>query len=357
MTIQEVFERMVKENASDAIMRAGTSLKLRVSTELIGTSEPPFTEDNIQEILSSLISTAEREVLEKKRGYDIGINYTEQWRFRIGIFYQQDKITIVARRIDLSSLNFEKLNLPKDVLERLCHERRGLIILVGMTGSGKSTTIASMIEYINAHFGRHIITVEEPVEYIFKDKMSVIDQREIGRDVMDYAEALKQMATLSPDVLFVGDIKDTHICSAVLKAAEKGMLVFSTMHSLNAQMTVETLVNLFPPEQQDRIFMRLSLVLKGVIAQRLIPRLGGKGLIPAYEVMTLSPTIASAISEKRVMDIPKIIRESTEIYKMNTYNQCLLSLLKSKIISRENALDYSDNKRDIEVSLTFDGDR
>lgn len=356
MDLHAVFDRMIKENASDAILKPGCPLCLRICTELNDMGGKAFSEEDIQAAVAQLVTAPEREVLERRHGYDGAVQYGDAWRFRIGIFHQQGKTTIVARKIDLQSLDFEKLSLPKAVLERLCHERRGLILLVGMTGSGKSTTIASMIEYINQHFGRHILTVEEPIEYVFKDKMCMINQREIGRDVMDYEDALKQMATLSPDILYVGDIRDAAICSAVLKAAEKGMLVFSTMHSVNAQTTIEALVNLFPREQQDRIFIRLSMLLKGVIAQRLIPREGTAGLLPAYEVMTLSPTIASAIAEKRTGEIPKILRESTDSFGMNTYQQCLLGLIREGKITRKNAIEYSDSKKDIEVSLTYDGE-
>lgn len=354
MILYDVFDTMIQENASDAIIRVDSPLRLRVYSELKTVDNRLFTEKEINAAVTNLLSAPERDALEHKRGCDGAITYKDQWRFRIGIFYQQGRLAMVARKINLCSLNFDDLHLPAGVLERLCHERRGLILLVGMTGSGKSTTIATMIEYINQHFGRHILTVEEPIEYIFKDKLSMINQREVGRDVMDYEDALKQIATQSPDILYVGDIRDAHICSAVLKAAEKGLLVISTLHSVNAQTTVETLVNLFPAEQHDRLFGRLSLLLKGIIAQRLVPREDQPGLIPAYEVMTLSPTIANVIAEKKIGDIPKLIREGVDQYGMNTYNQCLLNLIREKKISRQNALQYSDNKKDIELMLTYD---
>lgn len=356
MNLHDVFDRMIKENASDAILKPGSPLHLRIFTELKDMGGPALSEEDLHAAVAEVMTAPERKALEQRRGYDCAVPYGEAWRFRIGVFHQQGRIAIAARKIDLQQLDFEKLGLPKAVLERLCHERRGLILLVGMTGSGKSTTIASMIEYINQHFGRHILTVEEPIEYVFRDKKSMINQREIGRDVSDYEDALKQMATLSPDILYVGDIRDAAICSAVLKAAEKGMLVFSTLHSVNAKTTIETLVNLFPREQQDRTFIRLSMILKGVVAQRLIPREDAPGLIPAYEVMTLSPTIASAIAEKRTGEIPKILRESTDSFGMNTYQQCLLALIRDGKITRTNAIEYSDSKKDIEVSLTYDGE-
>lgn len=356
MNLRDVFDLMIRENASDAILKPGSPVRLRIYTELREAKGVAFSEKEIEAAIAALMTAPEREAFARRRGYEGAVSHGEAWRFRIGIFSQQGRPAIVARKIDLQTLDFEKLGLPAAVLTRLCQERRGLILLVGMTGSGKSTTIASMIEYINQNVGRHILTAEEPIEYVFRENKSVINQREIGRDVADYEEALKQMATLSPDILFVGDIRDAAICSAVLKAAERGMLVFSTLHSVNAQTTVETLVNLFPKEQQDRIFMRLSLVLKGVIAQRLIPREGAPGLLPAYEVMTSSPTVASAIAEKRTGEIPKILRESGDQYGMNTYQQCLLGLIKEKKISREKAIEYSDSKKDIEVSLTYDGE-
>ncbi|HPQ80972.1 MAG TPA: ATPase, T2SS/T4P/T4SS family [bacterium] len=355
MKLEDVFNLMIKENASDAFLRPGQPPKLRVLTEVCDSDGDEITEKNIADAVSGVLGERELEALETRRGCDTAVTFGESWRFRLGIFYQQDKLALVARKIDLKSLSFGELNLPGDTLMKLCRERRGLILLAGMTGSGKSTTIASMIEYINSNFGRHILTVEEPVEYIFKDKMSSIDQREVGRDVMDYESAIKQSATLSPDVFYVGDIRDATICNAVLKAAEKGMLVISTVHSINTRMAIETLASLFPLEQQDRIYYRLSLLLKGVVSQRLIPRSDTPGLIPAYEVMAWSPTIANAISEKRLGDIAKILREGTDMFGTNTYNQCLIRLMKEKKITKENALDYSDNKRDIEVMLSYGG--
>ncbi|MFH0800209.1 MAG: PilT/PilU family type 4a pilus ATPase [Pseudomonadota bacterium] len=353
MNLHDVFDLMIKENASDAILKAGSPIRLRIFTELKEQGKAVFSGKEIEAAIAGLVTPAEKKLVEQRRGYEGAVSHGEAWRFRIGIFWQQGQPAIVARKIDLQTLNFEKLNLPAAVLESLCRERRGLILLVGMAGSGKSTTIASMIEHINQNAGRHILTAEEPIEYVFREKMSVINQREIGRDVADYEEALKQMANLSPDILYIGDIRDAGTCSAVLKAAEKGILVFSTLHSVNAQTTVETLINFFPREQQDRMFVRLSLLLKGVIAQRLIPRDGAPGLIPAYEVMTLSPTIAAAIAEKRIVDIPKIIRESSDMFGMNTYEQCLLRLIRENKIAHESALEYSDSRKDIEVSLTY----
>ena len=355
MKLDDVFDLMIKENASDALLRPGTPVHLRIFNELKVVEDEIMSDKEIQDAMDRVLDAGEKQLLKERRGCGGSVTYREDWRFRLGVFYQQDKIAIVARKIDLALPEFDKLNLPAPVLEKLCAERRGLVLLVGMTGNGKSTTIAAMIEHVNRTLGRHIITVEEPIEYVFRDKKSMIHQREIGRDVIDYEDALKQIALLSPDILYVGDIRDTAICSAVMKAAEKGMLVISTMHAGNVQMAIETMVNLFPHDQRDRVYYRLSLLLKGVIAQRLIPRADAPGLIPSYEVMTLSPTIASAIAEKRIGEIQKIMRESTDMYGMNTYTQCLINLIKQQKITQETAFAYADNRRDIEVSLSYGG--
>lgn len=355
MKLDDVFDLMIKENASDALLRPGAPLHLRIYGELKTLENEVMNQKEIQDSIDRVLDEGEKAALAKNRGCGGAITYREDWRFRLGVFYQQDKLAIVARKIDLALPEFDKLNLPAKVFEKLCAERRGLILLVGMTGNGKSTTIAAMIEHINRNLGRHILTVEEPIEYVFRDKKSMIHQREVGRDVMDYEHALKQSALLSPDILYVGDIRDTAICTAVLKAAEKGMLVISTMHAGNVQMAIETMVNLFPFDQRERVYYRLSLLLKGVVAQRLIPRDDQPGLIPAYEVMILSPTIASAIAEKRIAEIPKILRESTDMYGMNTYTQCLINLIKEKKITEQTAIDHADNKRDVEVSLSYSG--
>jgi len=351
MTFKDIINKMIELDASDAFLRVASPLRVRVRTEVITLdADYEFSQEDIDKVVSDITDQHKIEQLDKDKSCEFTYYYGERWRLRIGIFYQRNTISIVIRKIDLNVASFKNLHLPTKVLEKFCHERRGLILLAGVTGSGKSTTIAAMIEYINQNFGRHILTIEEPIEFIFKDKKSIINQREIGSDVYSYSAALKQFTVHSPDVLFIGNIRDHATCHAALTAAETGTLVFSTVHTINATSTIERIVNFFPPQQHHFVFNQLSFLLKGVVSLRLIPRIDATGLIPAYEVMTLSPTVSSLIRENKVWDIPKYINTG-EIYGMETFNQCLMRLIIDAKISPEVAVEYSDKKEELMLQL------
>ena len=353
MEPKDLFKIMVEKNASDLFIRPGGYLYARILTEVKPINDHRFSVEEVKTLVTKWTDAYEKEMLLKTKNCEFATFFEggdKRWRFRISIFYQKNNFAIVIRKIDLNLLSFEELNLPAKVLEKLCCERRGMILLTGITGSGKSTTIAAMIEYINRNFGKHILTVEEPIEFVFEDKKSMINHREIGRDVLTYADSLKQAAFHSPDVIYIGNIKDMETCHAALTAAETGALVFSTMHSVNAASTVERLVNFFPAEQHNFIFTQLSLLLKGVVSLRLLPRADGEGLLPAYEVMTLSPTISSLISKALIREIPEHIG-SSEIFGMNSFNKCLMELIRKKKISIDVALDNSDDQNDLTLQL------
>ncbi len=354
MSFKEILETMIEYNASDIFIRAGSPLRGRICTEVREIEDKVFSKEDVEAIISEMIDEHERETLRNSKSCEFATWYGKRWRFRVGIFYQRNTLSAVIRKIDLDIPTFRELNLPESVLERFCHERRGLILLTGITGSGKSTTIASMIEYINKNFGRHILTIEEPIEFTFFDKKSLINQREIGKDVASYEDALRQFALHSPDVIYIGNIRDYETCKAALTAAETGVLVFSTLHTVNASSTVERIVNFFPPHQHSLVLTQLSSLLKGVISQRLIPRVDTEGLIPAYEVMTLSPTISRLLRENKSWEIPKYIA-SGDIYGMKSFNQCLIELVEAKKISSESALENSDKKEELEMQLRNKG--
>lgn len=350
MDFSYIAERMIEENASDAFVRAGSVLKGRVLGEVRPIGDYKFLPQDLEKIIAEIIPQDLEEAFQKRKSCEFALWFKEYWRFRISIFYQRNTVALVIRKIDLRIPTFSELNLPSKVLEKFCQEKRGLILLTGITGSGKSTTIASMIEYINQNFRKHILTVEEPIEFTFQDKKSIINQREIGKDVASYQEALRQFALHSPDVLFIGNIRDQDTCYAALTAAETGILVFSTLHTVNASTTVERIINFFPPYQHNFILMQLSVLLKGVICLRLLPRLDKKGLIPAYEIMTLSPTISRLLRENKLWEIPKYIA-SGEIYGMKSFDQCLLELVEKKLISPQLALEYADKKEELQLNL------
>jgi len=246
--------------------------------------------------------------------------------------------------------SFEELNLPSDALQKLAMETRGLVLLTGSTGSGKSTTLFSMIEYINSHCNKHILTLEEPIEYAFNDKNSVINQRELGLDVSSYSVALRAFTLQSPDVIYIANIRDLETMSAAMTAAETGVLVLSTLHTVNAAQTVERIVNFFPPYQHQLIRTQLSYLLKGVISLRLMPLKDKSGRIPAYEVMLLTPTISRLIREGKVFEMTQFIEEGN-IFGMQSFSQSLIKLVNEGKISEEDAINYADNKDEFSQAL------
>ncbi|MBN2097865.1 MAG: PilT/PilU family type 4a pilus ATPase [Candidatus Omnitrophica bacterium] len=350
MSFKDIIEAMIAKEASDIFIKAESRLRARINTEVETINDSEFKDRDVEKIIAEIADDYQKELLEKNKSCEFAYSYGERWRFRIGIFRQSNHFSIVIRKIDLNVLPFEELNLPAKILQNFCRERRGIVLLTGITGSGKSTSIASMIEFINLHLGRHILTIEEPIEFVFKEKKSIINQRELGRDVASYPDALKQFAIHSPDVIYIGNIKDRQTCHAAITAAETGVLLFSTVHTVNASSTVERLVNFFPPQQHHFVFNQLSFLLKGVVSLRLIPRSDKEGLIPAYEVMALSPTVSGLIRDNKLWEIPKYMATG-DIYGMKTFNQCLLELVLAKKVAPQVALEHADRKEELELQL------
>tara|TARA_B100000315_G_C14577251_1_gene588523 strand:- start:131 stop:1231 length:1101 start_codon:yes stop_codon:yes gene_type:complete len=355
----KILDIMIDKNATDVFLRVGSNLRGRINTLVEVIEDKPITEELMNKIVDSITDDIGKERLKVNRACEFThwhYSYPEKdrFRFRVGVFYQRNTPAIVVRKIDLDIPDFEKLHLPIELLKKLSNERRGIVLLTGITGSGKSTTIASMMQYINNNIKRHVLTVEEPIEFTFKDKMAVINQREIGIDVGSYEDALKQFALHSPDVIYIGNIRDEETCHAALTAAETGVLVFSTLHTVNATLTVERIVNFFPPHQHSLITDQLSFLLKGVISQRLLPKADGSGLIPAYEAMVLSPSVSRLIRENKIWEIPKYMAEG-DIYGMTTFQQCLIELVETGKITVEVALEYSDKREELELALRSQG--
>lgn len=354
MNFREILETMIEKDISDVFIRTNSPLRGRRYSQVEMLKDELFTIEDVERLIQEITKEKDRENLRLHRSAEFVIWFKEFWRFRVGIFYQRNTIAAVIRKIDLRVPSFDSLNLPADVLGKFCKERRGMILVTGITGSGKSTAIASMIEYINENLGRHILTVEEPIEFTFVDKKSIVNQREISIDVASYDDALRQFALHSPDVIYIGNIRDANTCHAALTAAETGVLVLSTMHTINATATIERIVNYFPPHQHQLVLNQLSNLLKGVLTLRLIPRVDTTGLIPAYEVMTLSPSVSRLIRENKIWEIPKYI-SSGDVYGMKTFHQSLLEYVQAKKITPQVALEYADKREELELELRNQG--
>ena len=354
MTFKQILDVMIEKDASDIFIRANGNLRGRVYSKVVTLSEEIISADSVNKIIKEITREIDKERLRSQKGCEFTYWHKEFWRFRVGVFYQRGTLALVIRKIDLRISSFEELSLPAELLKKFCKEKRGIVFLTGITGSGKSTTIASMIEHINNNFGRHIFTIEEPIEFTFDDKKSVINQREIGIDVWSYKDALKQFALHSPDVIYIGNIRDVETCHAALTVAQTGVLVLSTLHTVNAASTIERVVNFFPSHQHNFVLNQLSFLLKGVFSQRLLPRCDKPGLVPAYESMILSPSVSRLIRENKLWEIPKYI-DAGDIYGMGNFQKSLLELIEAGKVSPEIALEYADRKEELAMELRSRG--
>lgn len=351
MNIKGYLKLMIEKNASDMFYRAGANVRMRIDSKIVSLDDRIVSLDEVNDSVKELTSNELRDFFQRNLDVDFGIYIPElEHRFRISIFMQRNWPALVIRNIHSDVQTFADLNLPVGVLEGLCKETRGLILLTGSAGSGKSTTIASMIECINATSNRHILTVEEPIEFTFKDKNSIINQRELGRDVSSYEMALRAFTLQSPDVIFIGNIRDHETMSAALTAAETGVLVLSTLHTVNTAQSVERIINFFSPHQHAEIRTQLSSLLKGIISLRLLPLKHGPGRIPAYETMLLTPTISRLIREGKIWEITPFIEDGT-MFGMQSFNQSLVKLVREGKVTEVVAASFSDNKDEFILAL------
>ena len=348
--IKDIFKQMVERNASDLFLQTGTCIRMRIYSQVLPADDYKLKLEDINRIVEDLTNPGQREQFKTKLDLDFAVYYEDLGRFRVSIFIQRNSPALVVRRIRKDIQSFEELNLPAKALEKLSLERRGIVLLTGSAGSGKSTTIASMIEHINNNANKHVLTVEEPIEFTFDSNKSIIDQREVGLDVHSYDLALKHFTYQSPDVIFIGNIRDLETMSASITAAEMGVLVLSTLHTVNAAQTVERIINFFPPYQHEEVRAQLSLLLKGVISLRLLPRKDQQGNIPAYEVMLLTPTIARLIREGKIWEIPAFI-EQGQIFGMQSFKQSLVNLVKEGKIDTEVARNFADSVDEFDLEL------
>jgi len=350
MDIKTIFSSMIDSRASDILLKVGSAVNFRIDGLLRPQGLELLSEKDIINIIDEVLNDEQKKIFNAEREIDFAVSFEGIGRFRGSIFHQNGMPGAVFRYIRSKIQTFEELNLPSKVLTRLGLEKRGMILVTGSTGSGKSTTIASIIEYINQNLPSHIVTIEDPIEFTFEDKRSLIEQRELGIDTSSYLDALKHVMYQSPDVIFIGNIRDQETMTAAMTAAETGQLVVSTIHSINTTQTVERIVNFYPPHQHEEIRMQLSLLLKGVIAQRLVPVKEGKGRIPACEIMLLTPTISALIREGKTNELLQFIDEGA-IFGMQTFDQCLAKLCLEKKIGVEEAKKFCDSEAILELAL------
>ena len=348
MDINDILRAMVQLRASDLFLKVNAPPSVRVDGAVRQLGQVPISRDDMKVIFSELIDEHARDSFRKNHEIDTAFEREEFGRFRVNAFMQRGQIGFVLRHVQNNIPDFQELGLPVQTFERLSLMRRGLILVTGVTGSGKSTTLASMINYMNTYTNRHILTVEDPIEYSYVDNRSVVNQREVGIDTRDFKSALRNAMRESPDVILIGEMRDTETVQAAIDAAETGHLVLSTLHTINAQQTMERIINFFPPHQHELIRMQLSMVIQGVISQRLIPRNGRPGRVPGMEIMVATPTIKQMVEEGRTIELGPAIRDSGHFGCM-TFGQSLYQLYEAGEITKEDALANSDNPEELEM--------
>ena len=351
MNLRELFKIMVTKEASDMFLSVDGVPRARINGTVQIISSDVISKEMMIKISDHLLGTDEN----KKKfaaNFDIDFIYEEAdvGRFRINISKERNNPSICARHVHTKVRSFEELNLPAELLYKFAEEPSGLLILSGPAGSGKSTAIASLIETINMKFEKHIVTVEDPIEFLFEDKKSTINQRELGTDVYSYVAALRHVIQQSADIIYIGTIRDEETMRAAITATELGSFVVTTFHTINAVQAITRIVNFFPPYLHDEVRMQLSIILKGVISLRLLPRIDKPGRIPAYETMVVTPTVARLIREGKIKEIQNFIDEG-ELFGMQSFKKSLVNLVKAGTVNEEVARVFAESKDEFNLEL------
>ncbi len=352
ININELLKVALDRRASDLHLKVGNNPILRVDGHLLPLEDrPKITQEDAIGLAFSLMGNTQKERFKQRSEIDMAYSAPGMGRFRLNVFQQRGTIGLVFRVVPTKILTVEELNLPP-VLERLAMEQRGLILVTGTTGCGKSTTLASLIDFINRNRTDNIITIEDPIEYLHRDRKSVVSQREVGTDTESFSVALRSALRQDPDVILVGEMRDFETISTALVAAETGHLVLSTLHTLDATETINRIVSVFPPYQQKQVRLQMAAVLKGIVSQRLVPRADGQGRVPAVEIMIVTQTIRECIVDPdKTRKIPDVIAAGLSQYGMQTFDQSLFSLYQKGLITYEEALRWCTNPEDFTLKV------
>ena len=343
MTIQELLKFTSDAGASDLHISAGSFPMVRVHGEMKRLNLPVFGKQEVEDLIKSVMTDAQWNMFEKRLELDFSTKLSNDVRFRVNAFHQINGLGCAFRVIPNEILSFEELHLP-DVLRKLAMKQKGLILFTGPTGSGKSTSLATMIDYINVNKKRHIITIEDPIEFVHKSKQSLLNQRELGHDTLSFTNALRAALREDPDVILVGEMRDLETVSLALAAAETGHLVFSTLHTSSATKSIDRIIDMFPKEQQNQVRSMLSETLQAVVAQTLLKKKDGKGRVPAMEIMIANTAVKNLIREEKTYQIPSVIQAGTK-EGMQTLDQSLYNHVMNGLINRKAAEELAENPK------------
>lgn len=347
MDLDSILRKAIEMGASDVHLKVPLPPVTRISGVLAPMrGQERLTPDETRRVAFSIMNERQREIFIKTKELDMAYGVSKLGRFRVNVFSQRDSIAMVFRSIPSEPPMIKDLTLPP-VIEKIAMENRGLVLVTGTTGSGKSTTLAAMINHINSFRNCHLLTIEDPIEFLHRDRKSIINQREVGQDTLTFQGALRAALREDPDVILVGEMRDLETIEIAMLAAETGHLVFSTLHTLDAMETITRIIAAFPLEHQASIRLQLSGILKGVISQRLLPKADGKGRVPAVEVLISTARIRECVAEEeKSREIRDAIAEGNISYGMQTFDQSLMQLFKRKMITYETALAAATNPDD-----------
>jgi len=349
MHIDEFLRVAVNKRASDIHIKSGCPPMLRIDGRIVPTEMKPLTPSDTKQALYSILSNDQREEFEEQHELDFSFMVSGLARFRVNLYQEQGHVGAVFRVIPLKIIPLDKLGVPP-VIKDLCQHSTGLILVTGPTGSGKSTLLAGMIDYINTNMDLHIVTAEDPIEFVFRHKKSIITQRELHNDTESFARALKAALRQDPDIILIGEMRDPETILAALKAAETGHLVMSTLHTTDAVQTINRIMNAFPPHEQNQIRMQLGNTLRACIAQRLVPKATGAGRVAIHEILVATPTVRDFILKNEIDSLYTAVRDGG-YDGMQTMNMALYKNYQEGNITLESALEFSDNQNELQQMM------
>ena len=352
MNVRELLAEIMRLKASDLYLTADSPPMFRVEGVTRSVSDKILSAQNVEEIANSIMSEKQKAAFAEQMELNLALYFPDIGRFRVNIYRQRGCVGVVIREIRMDIPSIDDWNLPS-ILKDISMTKRGLVILVGGTGTGKSTTLAAMMEHRNTHATGHIITIEDPIEFVHPHKKSIVSQREIGMDTHGYQNALKNTLRQAPDVILIGEIRDSETMEAAIAFAETGHLCLTTLHANNANQAIERIMNFFPPERHDQIYFQLSLNIRAIISQRLIPTVDEKR-VAAIEILIDSPRVKDLIMKKRIDTLKEAMAQGSH-EGMQTFDQAIFDLYKSGRISYESAVIYADSANDLRLRIKMEG--